>query len=256
MDKRKKLISLASGVAGLVLVASVIVLAQVTPGASSSKPMPTVTVTVTADALADQKPKTEGDPSRPDISASEFDTPPEIYTGADEPALPADSFDLVSDPDYPAAKNKLELKFFKVAQDSCEALRKTGAKLSFSDYTYALIALDSKGNYTGNRFDAQGFFIESFFGMDTYPPAVCEPSVTNEHFDHASESLAYNFLVETTDEVGYVWHAHHGSSDLSNDQFVVRDGKIVSVLSDGYFGSYDIRYGLNKLEKKSALKQY
>ena len=258
MDKRKKLISLASGVVALVVVAGVVVLSQVIPGSgsTSAKPAPTVTVTVTPDAALDGKPPTEGDPTKPDISASKFDSPPENYIADDSASLPTDSFDLVSDPSFPVAKNNMELKFFRVAERNCQAIRKTGAKFSFDDGTYALIAVDSKGNFTGNRFDAQGFFIDTVYAMDSLRPSICEPSDVNDHFDHGFNTLAYNFLVETTDEVGYVWHTHHGSSHLSTEQFIVYEGKIVNVLSDGYFGSHYVRYGLNKLEKASALKQY
>ena len=256
MDKRKKLISLASGVAGLVLVASVIVLAQVTPGASSSKPMPTVTVTVTPDVYVDKRPHTEGDPSKPDIAPLRYETPSEPWISDPDSSLPADSLDPVTDNKFPAAKNKFELKFFKIADTSCKALLAKGAKYSYSDGSYALIAADSDGHLTGNKFDSAGNFLENFSYLMNWSPRICAPNSVNQQFPYRPKPEPATFLVESWDEVRYIWHSHEGSFYLSDEPFTVYDGMIRNVSDTESFESYDIRYGLNKLEKKSALKQY
>jgi len=189
-----------------------------------------------------------------DISHSVFEQLPAPQTPSDQSGLPDGSLEPVSDSRFPAAKNQLQLDFFTRADASCKALKKKGAKLYKPDGGYEFVTLDSKGYFAGNAFDSTGKFVARL-NFDDAGPSLCDPSFLNEQVLRGNTLYSSNYLLETLDGIEYIWHSHHGSSDLSTVTMYFTEGLLSEVYELNHSASW-IRYGLSALEKKSALHSY
>ena len=211
---------------------------------------------------ASQTPKASVSPSEEasamsnlfDISHSEFEKLPAAQSLNNNPILPEGSLDSVADSKFPAAKNKLELDFFMRADASCKALKKKGVKIYTPDGGYEFVTLDSTGYFAGNSFDSTGKF-KARLNFDDAGPSICDPTFLNEQVLRGNSWYASNYLLESLDGVEYIWHSHHGSSDLSTVKVYFTDGLVSEFWGMDNSASW-VRYGLAALEKESALHSY
>jgi hypothetical protein len=219
---------------------------------ASAKPTPSAMPTQTIEP--EPTPDPAEDFYKQDISGSEAEAYPDLPRLADDPTLPAGSLDPVSDPAFPVATNKLELQFFKKAKASCDAFMAKGAKIYHFDGSYELWAKDAKGDMKANFFDAGGAFTETLpdFG---HLPSICAPSSVNEQRLQGNNLYASQYWLESLDGVEFIWHSHNGGPGVSSVQMYFTGGLISSAF-EGVSQSAWIRYGLNSLETKSALKVY
>jgi hypothetical protein len=212
------------------------------------------TQSVTSMPSPSSTPSLAGDPSKMDISSSAVESYPELPMSPDNPTLPAGSLDPVSDPAFPAATNQLELDFFKKAKASCGAFNSKGAKFYHFDGSYELWAKGDDGFMKANFFDAKGAFTGTLPEIG-YLPSVCDPSSVNEQRLLGNKLFASNFWLESFDGLEYIWHSHRGGPSVSSVSVYFAQGLIRSTL-EADRDTIWIRYGLNALEKKSALKTY
>ncbi len=189
-----------------------------------------------------------------DLSKSAFEELPPAHKLNNNPTLPDGSLEQVADPKFPAAKNQLELDFFKRADASCKALKKNGAKLYTPDGGYEFVTLDSTGYFAGNAFDSTGKFVAKL-NFDDAGPSICDPTFLNEQVVLGNSLYSSNYLLESLDGVEFLWHSHHGSSELSTVSMYFTDGLVSEFWGMDHSASW-VRYGLNALEKESALHSY
>ena len=208
----------------------------------------------TPKAFVSPSEETSANSSLVDISHSVFEQLPAAHSLTNNPSLPEGSLEPVSDSKFPAAKNKLELDFFKRADASCRALKEKGVKLYTPDGGYEFVTLDSTGYFAGNAFDSTGKFVARL-NFDDAGPSICDPTFLNEQVVRGNSLYASNYLLESLDGVEYIWHSHHGGSDLSTVTMYFTDGLVSEFWGMDHSAAW-IRYGLNALEKKSALHIY
>jgi hypothetical protein len=105
-----------------------------------------------------------------------------------------------------------------------------------------------------NFFDSKGAFKGTLPEIG-YLPSICDPSFVNEQRLQGNNLFASKFWLESIDGVEFIWHSHRGGPTVSSVSVYFAKGLIRSTL-EAESDTIWIRYGLNDLEKKSALHDY